>query len=506
VIDFPAQDTVNPAGWEAPFANADYAWNAALGVDLAPSDRYAPTARFGAIVRDDGPELAAARRWADGAIAYLTSAYDESRVTNADIFASVARTQDAQRDCRLRHLVCDLVDLRYAGAADLMRYPFVIVARAVDAPFVPAVRARLARYIRAGGRILPAAPDVVSPHNGGIADATVLLGTGGTAFFDLVNYDSIPRAVPRTAIALPGGRVWTVGPLRVPARDAVLLRFPAASTTASDTAFGTPDAPSTAPLAGESTESASAGGPQLIEDDRAEDGYPRVTLRNGFVRMTLAPNAGARAFGFTGTTGSCADVNVFTSVGALRDDAEVQPPLSTTDRIGKYTRSFPAGTFNREYAVVARSSRQDAASVRLRYTAPDVVPAGATFERTLRLDARSAAVDVRSEAAFAPGPDVGQQRAVRYDSFDTRGAVVLDERAGGAVGFFYRDRGCIATVAWPPANVENAELMAERTSTVLRMRFAPGTSRTRYALDAAATLEDARAVLLQESADVRATR
>jgi hypothetical protein len=494
VIDFPAQDTVNPAGWEAPFANADYDWGAALGVDLTPSDRYAPTARFGAIVRAHGTELAAARRWADGAIAYLTSAYDAARQTNADVFAIVARTEDAQRDCRLRHLVCDLVDLRYATEADLRRYPFLIVPRAVDGPFLPAVRERLARYTRAGGRVLAQPPAVVSPHNGGTADATILLGPNGSAFFDLVNYDAVPRAVPRTSIALLGGRTWMVGPLRVPPRDSVLLRFPAAGTAMSDAS----PAPLPTPYPRNSSETASIGGPRLIEDDRAEDGYPRVTVRNRLISMTLAPNAGGRAFSFTGTAGNCSTVNAITSVGALRDDAAMQPPLSTTDRIGKYTRSFPAGTFNRDYAVVRRSAAADAVTVGLRYTAPDVVPAGATFERTITIDAREPAIDVTGNVRFAPGPDALQQRALRYDSFDARDAVVLDERANGGVGFFYPHHGCVATVGWPPADVEDAQLISERTSIVLRLRFAPGATRTRYALDAAATLDDARAVLRNE--------
>lgn len=496
VIDFPAQDTVNPAGWEAPFANASYAWNAALSVDVTPSDRYAPTARFGTIVHVDGPELAAARRWADGAIAYLTSAYDETHLTNADVFAIVARTQNAQRDCRLRHLVCDLVDLRYASDTDVRRYPFLIVPRAVAAAFIPGVHERLTRYARAGGRVLAAPPDVVSPHNGGIADATVLLGTDGSAFFDLVNYDDVPRAVPRTALALPGGRVWTVGPLRVAARDAVLLRFPAAHAAAPSEAASAPALPDgNAPL---------AGGPQIIEDDRADDGYLRVTLQNANVRMTLAPAAGARAFTFTGT-GGCA-ANVFTSVGSLRDDAAVQPPLSPTDRIGKYTRSFPAGTFNRDYTVAARTTDAASATVTLRYTAPDVVPAGASFERTLAVDADEPAITVSGTARFAPGIGADAQRAVRYDSVDTRGAVVLDSRANGAVGFYYADRGCVATISWPTADVEDAQLLPERTSTVLRLRFAPGASRTRYALDSAATLDAARAMLLKERTGAAAKR
>jgi hypothetical protein len=48
--------------------------------------------------------------------------------------------------------------------------------------------------------------------------------------------------------------------------------------------------------------------------------------------------------------------------------------------------------------------------------------------------------------------------------------------------------------------------MPERTSTVLRLQFAPGFSRTRYALDAAASSDEARAMMLKERAAVAAKR
>ncbi len=46
IVNFPVQDTIYPDGWEAPWANWSYAWDAALTVDLGRSARYAPTAGF----------------------------------------------------------------------------------------------------------------------------------------------------------------------------------------------------------------------------------------------------------------------------------------------------------------------------------------------------------------------------------------------------------------------------------------------------------------------------
>jgi hypothetical protein len=92
------------------------------------------------------------------------------------------------------------------------------------------------------------------------------------------------------------------------------------------------------------------------------------------------------------------------------------------------------------------------------------------------------------------------QRAVRYDSFDSRDATVVDERENGSIGFYYPDTHCVAVVAWPRSQVEDAQLLAERTSTVLRLQFAPGVSRTRYMLDPAANIDAARGATLKEGA------
>jgi hypothetical protein len=505
-IDFPAQDTINPAGWEAPFANAAYAWDAALGVRLERSARYVPTKQFGELVSADGPALAGTRRLADGAIAYLTSAYDERRQTNADVFAIVARTMEAQHLCRAQHLTCDLVDLRFTSDAAMRRYPFVVVS--VDTrPFIAAAGARLERYRAAGGRVLAAPPDVITPVAGGIPDATLLIGRRGVAFLDIVNFDARPRAIPATLLRLPGGVVWKIGPLTVPARDATLLRLgparmhrraPAEPAWTPAAVHCPGPAPARAPFA--------FGSARLIEDDCAADGFPRLTLANDLVSVTVAPDAGARAFAFSTACDDGPTKNVFTTVGALRDDVALQPPLSTSDRIGKYTRSFPAGTFNRSYAIVRRTATSATVSATLAYAAPDVVPNGARFERTLTLDARAPGFTVTGRTAFGGGANASEQRVVRYDSFDTRHAQTIDERAAGAVGFFYPQARCVAIVAWPPATVENAQLIAERTSTVLRLQFEPGENRTRYLLERAADFAAARANLLKERAAASAKR
>jgi hypothetical protein len=184
----------------------------------------------------------------------------------------------------------------------------------------------------------------------------------------------------------------------------------------------------------------------------------------------------------------------------------LQPPVSSADRIGKYTRSFPAGMFNRPYHVATSMTRANAASVTLQYTAPDVIPGGAQFERTVEMRAGEPGFTIAGRALFGAGANAGVQRAVRYDSFDTRGATIFDDRANGAIGFFYGDTHCVAVVAWPVARIEDAQLIPERTSMVLRLQFASGESRTRYTLEPAADPEAARATMLKERATVSAKR
>ncbi|MBD5654206.1 MAG: beta-galactosidase, partial [Candidatus Eremiobacteraeota bacterium] len=159
IINFPAQDTYDPAGWEAPFANGFYAWDAALGYDAATSEpavapdtttnsiaragasRAVPTAYVGQLVETFGPLLADANVLPDAAIAYLTSAFEPARLENATIAAIADATIAAQRDCRSAGLTCRLVDLRYADAAQLARYPIVLLPKltAKTGPFDPHV-------------------------------------------------------------------------------------------------------------------------------------------------------------------------------------------------------------------------------------------------------------------------------------------------------------------------------------------------------------------------------
>jgi hypothetical protein len=250
--------------------------------------------------------------------------------------------------------------------------------------------------------------------------------------------------------------------------------------------------------------------------DVYRDGSRALVLDNGIVRIVVAPDAGARAFVFGDiATGR----NVFTSVGALRDDVAIEPPLSTTDRIARYTHDFPAGMFNRPYAATIDASGPSA-RVSVRYDAPDVVPNGMRFERTIALEPDARAFDVDERASFASGSSTLEaQRAVSVTSLsvgsgsDMSTRIVLSPAAaafaagesvrvtaGNALGFYDTATHELATIAWRPGDVDDATILERRYSIVVRLTLSrTRVARTRYGyrfapdLEAAGTALDAEA-------------
>jgi amino acid transporter len=224
------------------------------------------------------------------------------------------------------------------------------------------------------------------------------------------------------------------------------------------------------------------------DDVFAEGPNSGLIFENAVVRLVIAPNAGARAFAFEDKE---QHTSVFTTVGALRDDVAVEPPLSKTDRIAKYTHEFPAGMFNRPYQAEMLESGKRAVA-RLSYNAPDVLPAGAHFERTVTLDSDQRFFSMDERVTF--DGDAGRigQRAVSVTSLavgDSRvmttqvllspdpSAFVADKTlkdTGNAFGFYDTATHELATIAWRPGDVENATILERRYSIVARLTLAPG--------------------------------
>ena len=111
VVNFPLQDTIDPHGWEAPWANWSYAWDAALTSELRASTRYAPTRWFGDLIGAYGTLLARTHVAADAAIVWPATLFAPGTLSADDFNLLASATTAMQRTCNGRGLSCTLVDL-----------------------------------------------------------------------------------------------------------------------------------------------------------------------------------------------------------------------------------------------------------------------------------------------------------------------------------------------------------------------------------------------------------
>jgi amino acid transporter len=635
IVTFPAQDTLYPAGWEVPFSNSFYAWDAALQLDGGSSERAAPTAQVGALVAAFGPELAAARPVYDGAIAYIGGSLRPGNATNEAFAAAADATIVAQTRCRAAGLTCALVDPAAQSVRTLASYGFVAVPANIG-DLDPVVASRLAAVQNAGTPVVASGADLRavlrehgrSPAVEGVAGgAYALAGAKLDGFLSVTNYSDRPLDVRGATVTDGRGGRIALPIFSVPAHDGLVLpigirlaqfrpkdgftpRDVLAMSTCMPLAYWDSDSISPSPLPspdvslywsrvlgergdGEpqpfvdrtcttfgtlpglpmssavmffATRLAAAGassfhwdpvGPNasqqgiavrshllLIDQpdaapspgatlapppaplgneitvDRADvyrDGSLDAVLDNSEVKIVVAPEAGARAFAFiddaTGT-------NCFTTVGALRDDVVIEPPLSTSDRIAKYTHDFPAGMFNRPYAVSLSPPSNAPVAVgtaTFSYDAPDVVPSGARFSRTLTLLPQERAFTVDESVDFHGPGDTSAQRAVsvtslsvgesRRPTMETQRVLIpnalpfaamttLHVSSGDALGYYDTETHEVATIAWRAGDVEDASILERRFSIVVRLTLARGhTAHTRYGYESATTLEEAERLL-----------
>ncbi|HUZ49856.1 MAG TPA: amino acid permease [Candidatus Dormibacteraeota bacterium] len=402
VVNFPVQDTLDPPGWEAPWANWSYAWDAALTRAGKPSPRYAPTAAFGHLVQRYGTYLASLRPRSDASIAWLTSAYESALMNNQRVAELAALTIASQQRCRALALTCRLVDLRYDSLRDLLRTHVLIVpATGFPLRFTPRVVALLRAFRERGGIVVANANDALAAgarsSTGGITDASLLLSPDGrSGILDVMNPGTAVRTSAATAIDLAGRRI-AIPSMSVPEGGAVDLRIRADGTVAQLQAeSASPVTP--APIA-PTWRTVPNGHAVAYRADVLADGTRDDVLDNGIVRVVVAPGAGARAFVFT-HDGS--GKNAFTTIGAFRDDVQTPATPSPRDYIARYTHPLEAGTFNRAYRCALDAADPTRALLRCDYTAPDLGSAGVRFHKTYELAAGSHTLVVTLEAS-APG-------------------------------------------------------------------------------------------------------
>lgn len=483
-VNFPVQDTLHPAGWEAPWANAFYSWDAALSIGLTHQNRWLPTYRLGELLHTYGPALAQMHVKADAAIAYAVSAYAAGALTKNDVFAIAQSVMDAQAACRAARITCSLIDLRYEPAEYLRRYPVLIVPPGPRMPLVPAVQATLREYRAAGGRIVesPRRARVAHPAAGGIPNAVLLVDpTESFGFLSVVNYSRATiRVAPRP---LRAKHLRAASPeFSVPARDAglVAIRLPESLVPGGKPLVQLPlgaRAREVLPLRAGSAIPYRRGDPY-------EDGYKAVVMENARLRLVVSACAGARAFVLEDKT---AGDNLFTTVGAFRDAWTPQLPPSPRDYIARYTHPIATGTFNRCYLPTNVSGN----SGTFTYRAPDAPGDGAAFRKIITLSPDQPIVTVITSARFA---NASNERAQQLTSVAlTNKSRVFTAPNGCAIYDPAKHR--VFTIAWLIGSVAAHSLDRHAGDALLTLTFSHGTAEARFGVAVARDVTQAQAAL-----------
>jgi amino acid transporter len=493
VVDFPLQDTLAPFGWEAPFSNAFYSWDAAIPREPdallhAQPARFAPTRRFGAEIARYGPLLAATKRLATIALADEISASDAATLTNDDVAAMVVELKAELGTCTLRGLTCDVVDLRFASDARLRSYRTLVVAP-FGRPPLPAIAARLARLARAGVTVTDRVPNRLG------RGITVLAGRDAT-FGVVTNWTDTPQRY--------GGPLWIgthtirVAPFTLAPHDARLLVLAARVPIPDAELAPAQPAPVDEPWIDLNASQAvhvnvplvPAGQARVVFGAAFGSGSRTVTLANSRVVAVFVPGGGARLVVFAPADRRLQPYNATNSTGALRDDVLVQPPPSTTDRIARYTHSYPAGTFNRPYQIDVLQGAGSSVAVRFTYAAPDV-PGNPRFEKTVRLAADSPRLIVDERVTL--DPDATAQHAVSRSAL----AVPADALTQTAPAFLAWAGGEALAVTWSPADAAG-EWKRYGSNGTLTLVSTGGRLRTTYAFDVAGSRPEAEAFAQKE--------
>ncbi|MGA8099463.1 MAG: amino acid permease [Candidatus Cybelea sp.] len=464
VVNFPVQDTIYPHGWEAPWANWSYAWDAALTEGLRASPRYAPTRAFGDIVAKYGAWLAKTHIAADASIVWPPSLFVPGTLSNGDFAALADATIAMQRACNARGLSCTLADLAAADtrtSAILLLLP-LSPASALMRRMKPSALAALSR-LRSSGRLIMDPSSVrTDSRRRRIPNVTLLLA-------DDSSYGFIVAINPSNA-----RRHIAVGEVRLAHRMLTVRAFdlqPGGARVVPVGLTGGPVAAAPAPV---------RGTPPPFSDP---DG---TVIANAKLRVVFAPFAGARIAELSTGSGNAA-----TSTGLLRDAADPQPAASSRDYIAPYTHPLPAGTFNRAYAC-SRLDVLTSTRFTCSYDAPDVPEGGAIFRRTLTLNGQSNALTVTEQFephhpnstarlvsisgfAFAPGDTL-------LNAFDRDGLGILDGRR-------------LTILRWHAGDVAHLDVRRTRGALLVALTFARRSVELRLGVEAARNAAEAQRVL-----------
>ncbi len=155
---FPAQDTYFPAGYEVPWVNRYYLWDAALDPEGKQRPRARALERNGQLIAEAGGFLAASHKRADFGLVYPLGDFPQTQLSREDILQVSKAVMQIERIAQLAGLADELLDPEYQPVEQLLRHRLVLLP--VFDPSQPKLtlseRAQraLVGYVRRGGTVL----------------------------------------------------------------------------------------------------------------------------------------------------------------------------------------------------------------------------------------------------------------------------------------------------------------------------------------------------------------
>ncbi|HEY2475482.1 MAG TPA: amino acid permease [Candidatus Cybelea sp.] len=437
VVNFPVQDTIYPHGWEVPWANWSYGWDAALTVDLHASKRYAPTRLFGDIVRRYGALIARTHVDADAAIVWPPSLFAPGSLSDDDFATLAAATIAMQRSCNARGLTCTLAD--FANGSANTTKPLLLPLSPSSALMQRVTRAggeRIAQLRAAGKLAFDSAS--VRPSLRKPTDVTILRADDSSfGFLVATNPGTTRRHFSAMRVAL-FKRSVTVPTFTLQAGGIRVVPVGVSAPPISHSAWP------------------SSGAPPPFRDPSG------TTIANSHLRIVFAPFAGARIAELGDER-----FNAATSIGLLRDATDPAPAISSRDYIGSYTHPLPGGTFNREYACTNEDTTT-ASRVACSYDAPDLPHGGAVFKRTLTLGGGSDELVISEEFEPHEPRSTARLESVSGFAFGAHDRL-LNSSQGNAIGLLRAGR--LVTLRWRPGDVAGVERRQTRGAELVTLVF-----------------------------------
>ena len=509
IVNFPVQDTVYPHGWEAPWANWSYAWDAALTVDLRASPRYTPTFAFGDVVGRYGALLAKTHVAADASIVWPASLFAPGSLRSDDFATLAGATVAMQRACNARGLSCTLTDLTAERAIHgipllLPLLPSSPLMRRMQ----PWATARIATLRRSGRLLLDPSSVRIDARYRRAPNVTLLLANDASyGFIVATNPSDASRRIAALHVRLSRGTV-TLQAFYLQPRGTRIIAVGNARGASSEPTAVIPSgatrsgAPTAVILSGAKRSEAStavilSGATRSGAQSKDAAPPPRGTpppfsdpdgtaIANAHLHVVFVPFAGARVAEISDGNGNAA-----TSIGLLRDATDPQPPPSSRDYIAAYTHPLNAGTFNRPY-VCERADAFTTLRIICSYDAPDLPRGGALFKRTLTLSGASDTLVIGED--FAPHDARSTDRLESISGFAfAAGDVSIASSSGNAVGILHGRR--LTSLRWRAGDVARVETRRTRGAEIVTLVFARRSIELRLAVDQVADAAEAHRLL-----------